>query len=97
MRMRKRAEIQKRDAKVAGNPITTTSTNPHTTPISKTHASHSPDDLTAWLTCLTAPEVVQDPFYVNNALIRQDIRETQQRVPFYTHECSVLIATALGE
>lgn len=76
MRMRKRAEIQKRDAKVAGNPTTTTPTNSHTTPIPQTYASHSPDDLTAWLACLTAPEVVQDPSYVNNALIRQDIRET---------------------
>jgi len=30
------------------------------------------------MTCLTSPEVLEGPYYVNNELVRQDIRETQK-------------------
>jgi len=55
------------------------------------HASDSPvalggDELDLFAndgTCLLAPDVEQGPFYVDGALIRSSIRETQAGVPLY--------------
>jgi len=54
-----------------------------TTPAFRTCVSHSPNNLTVevtgpQMTCLTSPEVLEGPYYVNNELVRQDIRETQK-------------------
>ena len=55
----------------------------HTIPLFKTYASQRPNDLTirftsTQTTCLTAPEVTEGPYYVNNELVRENITESQQ-------------------
>ncbi|KAF9793388.1 Intradiol ring-cleavage dioxygenase [Thelephora terrestris] len=68
MRMRRRAEIQKRHSDATGvlnNAVRASS--PHYTTIQNT-------------TCLTSPEVVEGPYYVNNEMVRQDVRESQKGV-----------------
>jgi len=57
--------MQRREAKAAGrSPNVARATTPYYTSIQNS-------------TCLTAPEVVEGPYYVNNELVRSDIRETQ--------------------
>lgn len=35
-------------------------------------------------TCITAPEVTEGPYYINNELVRQDLTETQTYVPAFS-------------
>jgi len=66
--MRKRADIQRREANAAGDfARAARATTPYYTTIQNT-------------TCLTAPEVVEGPYYVNNELVRTDLRESQTGV-----------------
>ena len=84
MRMGRRAGILKRDAEAAGRPFNVArASTPHYSSIQNVSRSY-PKQLTSALTsspqttCLTAPEIVEGPYYVNNELVRQDNRENQK-------------------
>jgi len=65
MRMARRAELQRREAGAAGNSI---------------HFARAHYSTIQNTTCLTAPEVTEGPYYVNNELVRGNITESQQGV-----------------
>jgi len=65
MRMARRAELQRREARAMGNSI---------------HVPRAHYSTIQNTTCVTAPEVTEGPYYVNNELVRGDITESQQGV-----------------